>query len=82
MHRTILSIAIQLHYIMYLGTTAVTLQYCSTGPPGMAEPIRQVLNFRYRTGINFSNLRTADCSPKNRKAGETILRNGYVKNLP
>ena len=56
----------------------MTLQYCSTGPPGMAEPVRQVLNFRYRTGINFSNLRTADCSPKNSKS----RRNGFEKWLP
>ena len=56
----------------------MTLQYCSTGPPGMAEPVRQVLNFRYRTGINFSNLRTADCSPKNSKS----RRNGFEKRLP
>ena len=44
----------------------------------MAEPVRQVLNFRYRTGINFSNLRTADCSPKNLKS----RRNGFQKRLP
>ena len=77
MHRTILSIAIQLHYSLAC-TTAVALQYCSTGPPGMAEPVRQVLNFRYRTGINFSNLRTEDCSPKNPKS----RRNGFEKRLP
>ena len=56
----------------------MTLQYCSTGPPGMAEPVRQVLNFRYRTGINFSNLRTANCSPKKSKS----KRNGFEKRLP
>ena len=44
----------------------------------MAEPVRQVLNFRYRTGINFSNLRTEDCSPKNPKS----RRNGFEKRLP
>ena len=44
----------------------------------MAEPVRQVLNFRYCTGINFSNLRTEDCSPKNPKS----RRNGFEKRLP
>jgi hypothetical protein len=43
----------------------------------MAEPVRQVLNFRYRTGINFGNL-TADCSPKKSKS----RRNGFEKRLP
>ena len=76
MHRTILSTTIQLHCSLYYDRDTTILQYRYAWH-GRAEPVRHVLNFRYRTGINFSNLRTVDCSPKRSKS----MRNDFVRAL-